>query len=172
MHGTADPIVRIDPTRTFVAALRAAGHDVEFVEERDVGHTMTAAMNVRFETWLEEALSARAPGLRGGLGVAGPDDTPMEPNEPIEVDDDAVGEDAPLPPETANSESAETAEGEPDEPNETEEDGSGPSEPAEPELEASPESPEPESAESQSESTVPEPQRPEPIEPEPPVSPG
>ena len=102
--------------------------------------------------------------------MEGPDDAPVEPNEPIEVDDDAVGEDAPLPPETANSESAETAEDAPDglETNEPQADGAEATEPDTETDGTEPESPEPESPEPGSpEPGSPEPESPEPESPEP-----
>jgi len=88
MHGTADPIVRIGPTRAWVRALRDAGNEVDWVEYPNVEHVVSPAMNARFEAWLEAAAEARAPGLAGGLGERGADPEPVEPYEPpIELDE-------------------------------------------------------------------------------------
>lgn len=87
MHGTADPIVRIEPTRAWVGVLRDAGNDVAWIELEGVDHVVSPEMNARFEGWLEEALRERAPGLQGGLGEPGPDPEPIEPyEEPLDVD--------------------------------------------------------------------------------------
>jgi len=99
MHGTADPIVRIEPTRELVRLLTDAAMPVSLLEIDGVAHTVTPEMNARFEEWLEEALRERAPDLRGGLGEAGVDaesydETPEPPDEDVS-DDEAVP--APLP---------------------------------------------------------------------------
>ena len=98
MHGGADPIVRIEPTREWVALLREAGNDVDWLEFEGVGHTITPEMNDQFEEWLEEAASARAPRLEGGLGEPGPDPEPVEAyEEPSGVVIDRTAAPAPLP---------------------------------------------------------------------------
>ena len=99
MHGTADPIVRIDPTREWVQQQRDAGVDLTWLELEGVAHVVTPEMNAQFEAWLEEACHQRAPGLSGGLGEPGADPEPLEPYEPpIEVlEEEAVP--APLPEE-------------------------------------------------------------------------
>ena len=99
MHGTADPIVRIDPTREWVQQQRDAGVDLTWLELEGVAHVVTPEMNAQFEAWLEEACHQRAPGLTGGLGEPGADPEPLEPYEPpIEVlEEEAVP--APLPEE-------------------------------------------------------------------------
>lgn len=98
IHGTADPIVRIEPTREWVRQLQAAGNDVTWVELEGVAHVVTPEMNVQFEEWLEEAVRERAPALAGGLGLPGIDPEPIEPHDPpAEVDLDAEAVPAPLP---------------------------------------------------------------------------
>ena len=72
MHGTADPIVRIAPTREWVTRLREANNDVTWLEFEGVGHEVSPEMSRQFEQWLEDALQERAPGLTGGLGQPGP----------------------------------------------------------------------------------------------------
>lgn len=84
MHGTADPIVRIEPTRELVGLLERAGYDVLLREFEGVGHTVTPEMNATFEEWLEAAVHERAPELGGGLGVTGPDPEPVIPYETID----------------------------------------------------------------------------------------
>jgi len=106
MHGTADPIVRIEPTRELVRVLTDAGMPVSLLEIDGVEHVVTAEMNAQFEEWLEEALRERAPALRGGLGDPGPDPEPIEPYEPA-LEDAADDEDEAVPaplPEDALSE--------------------------------------------------------------------
>lgn len=131
MHGTADPIVRIEPTRAWVQALLASGNEVSWLEFDGVAHTVTPEMNVQFEEWLEEALLERAPSLEGGLGEAGVEDEPVVPyEEPADVDQDDEALPAPLPGEpdpTADFTSAdsdaiegEAIEGDPIEPGEEE----------------------------------------------------
>jgi phospholipase/carboxylesterase len=97
MHGTADPIVRIEPTRAWVQALLASGNEVDFLEFDGVAHTVTPEMNLQFEEWLEEALLERAPSLGGGLGEAGAEEAPIAPyDEPVDVDPEAEAVPAPL----------------------------------------------------------------------------
>ena len=98
MHGTADPIVRIEPTREWVQALLASGNEVGLLEFEGVAHTVTPEMNLQFEEWLEAALLERAPSLEGGLGEAGPEAEPVAPyEEPADVDLEAEALPAPLP---------------------------------------------------------------------------
>lgn len=98
MHGVDDPIVPVGPTREVAARLAQLGHDVELVEVEGGGHVVDEAMNARFEGWLEAALAERAPGLGGGLGVAGLDAAPSEPFAPALLDDlPEVAVPAPLP---------------------------------------------------------------------------
>ena len=103
MHGTADPIVRVEPTRALVELLTEAGLSVTFLEVEGVEHLVTPSMNAQFEEWLEAALHERAPDLRGGLGEAGPDPEPVEPYEPRRrrerVNDAEEAVPAPLPPD-------------------------------------------------------------------------
>jgi len=82
MHGTADPIVRIEPTRELVTLLERARYAASLREFEGVEHVVSREMNALFEDWLEEALRDRAPDLRGGLGESGPDPEPVEPYEP------------------------------------------------------------------------------------------
>lgn len=90
MHGAADAVIPIGPTRVLVDRLRARGFDIELVEFEGVGHEMSDAMNETFHRWLERAVcdvvgdhecpGARAPGEDAGVpledaGVdAGPED--------------------------------------------------------------------------------------------------
>ncbi len=74
LHGDADPVVRVEPTRQLVARLRALGYEVEWVEEPGTEHAVSAAMNARFEEWLEASLARLAPELATagrGLGDVG-----------------------------------------------------------------------------------------------------
>ena len=74
IHGDADPVVRIDPTRQLVARLRGLGYDIEWIEEAGAAHVVSPTMNAQFERWLEAALERLAPGLAAvgqGLGEAG-----------------------------------------------------------------------------------------------------
>lgn len=74
IHGDADPVVRIDPTRQLVARLRGLGYEIEWVEEAGAAHVVSPTMNAQFERWLEAALERLAPGLAAagqGLGEAG-----------------------------------------------------------------------------------------------------
>ncbi len=97
MHGTEDPIVRIEPTRQWVQALLASGNEVGWLEFPGVEHTVTPEMNAQFEEWLEEALLARAPTLEGGLGEAGTDEAEAVPYEEPATDVDLDGEALPAP---------------------------------------------------------------------------
>lgn len=114
MHGTADPIVRIEPTRAWIDALRAAGADVTWLELEGVEHVVTPEMNAQLEDWLEQALRERAPDLGGGLGEAGPDPEPLVPYDPPaeDVDVDAEAVPAPLPEEAVDLDEAPPSEGE------------------------------------------------------------
>lgn len=63
LHGTADEIIPLPPTREAVARLAGLGADIALQEFDGIGHTMSAAMNDQFERWLEEALRQQAPEL-------------------------------------------------------------------------------------------------------------
>jgi phospholipase/carboxylesterase len=84
LHGDADPIIPIGPTREVVARLSELGWSIDLLEFAGVGHVMTREMNATFEGWLEAALAKEAPGLEGGLGQEGPEDEPYAPWEPLE----------------------------------------------------------------------------------------
>ncbi|MDQ3035320.1 MAG: alpha/beta hydrolase-fold protein [Myxococcota bacterium] len=121
MHGTADPIVRIGPTREWVQLLLAGGNDVTWIELEGVEHVVTPEMNILFEEWLEEAMRERAPDLAGGLGQPGADPEPMAPYDPpVEIDSDADALPAPLPEELETSEDEPLEEASEDEPFEEE----------------------------------------------------
>ena len=98
MHGTDDAIVPVAPTRRVVAALEQVGYDVTLVEFDGVAHVITPEMNALYERWLEEALVARAPGMLGGPGLAGPETDAYEPYEDIpDLPPDSVIDEAPVP---------------------------------------------------------------------------
>ena len=100
MHGTADPIVTIEPTRDWVRRLREAGNAVVLEEFDDVAHTVTPAMNALFETWLERAAVERAPKLVTGRGQDGPDPEPIAPfatDAAPPPDEEAALDERPLP---------------------------------------------------------------------------
>jgi phospholipase/carboxylesterase len=59
MHGDADELVEIEPTRRLTGHLRELGHDVELREYPGVGHSITAAM----EAHSVELLNAAARGI-------------------------------------------------------------------------------------------------------------
>ena len=81
MHGAADAVIPIGPTRVLVDRLRARGFDIELVEFDGVGHEMNDAMNETFHRWLERAVcdivgdrecpGALAPGEDGGVPLEG-----------------------------------------------------------------------------------------------------
>ena len=56
MHGTADPIIPIDPTNALFGRLEEIGFEVELVQVTGVEHTMSEDMNELFHEWLEEAV--------------------------------------------------------------------------------------------------------------------
>ncbi|MCA9615240.1 MAG: hypothetical protein KC586_20935, partial [Myxococcales bacterium] len=88
IHGDADPVVRIGPTRELIAHLRGLGFEIEWVEERGTQHVVSETMNVIFERWLEEALARVAPELAAagqGLGEAGPEDVTYAPFLPLDT---------------------------------------------------------------------------------------
>ncbi|MCB9635190.1 MAG: hypothetical protein H6721_23970 [Sandaracinus sp.] len=88
IHGDADPVVRIGPTRELIARLRGLGFEIEWVEERGTQHVVSETMNVIFERWLEEALARVAPELAAagqGLGEAGPEDVTYAPFLPLDT---------------------------------------------------------------------------------------
>lgn len=73
IHGSADPVVRIQPTRQLIRSLRALGYEIDWVEEPGVAHVVSEAMNRRFERWLQTALEQEAPELRdAGVGLVAP----------------------------------------------------------------------------------------------------
>lgn len=85
VHGTDDAVIPIAPTRETVATLRALEWEAQLIEFEGVGHVISPEMNAVFEAWLEDALDEEAPELLGrGVGVAGPEDAPYEPFEPLE----------------------------------------------------------------------------------------
>ena len=77
MHGTADEIIPIEPTRLLVADLQALSIEIELVEFEGVGHNMSDDMNALFTEWLREAVGEQAPvdepappaSLDGGAGL-------------------------------------------------------------------------------------------------------
>jgi phospholipase/carboxylesterase len=82
VHGVADPVVRIEPTRQLVASLRGLGYEVEWIEEPGTEHVVSPTMNAQFERWLEAALERLAPELAAagqGLGEAGPESVTYAP---------------------------------------------------------------------------------------------
>lgn len=156
MHGTADPIVRIEPTRAWVEALLSSGSAVDWMEFDGVGHTVTPEMNLQFEEWLEEALLERAPTLEGGLGEAGAEEEAMEPfDPPADVDLEAEAVPAPLPGEPDPSAEAATGEEPSDDgPSDDEPSDDGPSDEDEP---TEPDEVEPEASEVEPEAEPTEP---------------
>lgn len=56
MHGTADPIIPIGPTRELFSELETMGYDVDLVEFEGVTHTMSSEENALFQLWLEQAV--------------------------------------------------------------------------------------------------------------------
>jgi phospholipase/carboxylesterase len=100
LHGDDDPIVRIEPTREWVALLRASDNEVTFREYAGVGHEVSPEMNRDFEEHLEALLRARARDLPGGLGAPGPDPEPLRPYDPPldqDLTEEAHPETAPAP---------------------------------------------------------------------------
>lgn len=79
MHGAADPVIPIGPTRALVERLRARGFDVELHEFEGIGHEMSAEMDALFHGWLERAVcdivgdlecsAASSPGSDGDGGL-------------------------------------------------------------------------------------------------------
>jgi phospholipase/carboxylesterase len=88
VHGAADTIVPLPPTRELFVQLQELGWDVALHEFEGVGHLMSAEMNGMLEGWLEQALHAIAPALEGGLGEAGPEPDAYEPYEVL--DDETI----------------------------------------------------------------------------------
>jgi phospholipase/carboxylesterase len=56
MHGSADPVIPVAPTRELVDRLRGRGFDVELHEFAGVRHEMSAEMDALFHLWLEQAV--------------------------------------------------------------------------------------------------------------------
>lgn len=105
LHGADDRIVPLEPTRAVVDRLRELSWDIELEAFEGVAHTMTAAMNARFETWLEEALNEQAPGLAGGLGQTRVRLEAPPPVEPLDLETiEAIIEATFLPPESGEGE--------------------------------------------------------------------
>ena len=90
MHGGADRIIPVGPTRVLVDRLRDRGFDVEFEEFPGVGHEMSDEMNELFHRWLERAVcdvvgdlecpAALAPGEDGGVPAI--EDAGVDAGEP------------------------------------------------------------------------------------------
>jgi len=59
MHGDADDLIPIGPTRDAVARLRSLGFAVELHEQRGVGHEITAAMEHELHGWLRAEAGRR-----------------------------------------------------------------------------------------------------------------
>lgn len=60
MHGAADPIIPIGPTRDLFSRLELLGYDVDLVEFEGVEHTMSESENELFHVWLEQAVCRAA----------------------------------------------------------------------------------------------------------------
>lgn len=56
MHGTADPVIPIGPTRELFSRLELLGYDVDLVEFEGIEHTMSGEENELFHVWLEAAV--------------------------------------------------------------------------------------------------------------------
>ncbi|GAB4210422.1 MAG: hypothetical protein OHK0013_31030 [Sandaracinaceae bacterium] len=56
MHGTADRIIPLAPTRALFDRLASLGFDVELVEFPDVEHAISSDQNAVFHEWLEHAV--------------------------------------------------------------------------------------------------------------------
>ena len=59
MHGTDDPVVPIDQSRTLAVRIEAAGGEVEFVEYEGEGHGFRDPANVTDEYTRTEAFLSR-----------------------------------------------------------------------------------------------------------------
>lgn len=59
VHGTADHVVPIEPTRVAVEALRKLGLDVKLVEFEGAGHRMTPAMDAQVKSWTTEMVASQ-----------------------------------------------------------------------------------------------------------------
>lgn len=121
LHGADDLIVPLEPTRAVVNRLRELSWDIELEAFEGVAHTMTAEMNARFETWLEEALNEQAPRLGGGLGETADVSEDYPPVEPLDRETiEALIEATPPPPEDAeaptDADEDESSEAEPSDP--------------------------------------------------------
>jgi phospholipase/carboxylesterase len=84
LHGAADPIIPLPPTRELFAKLGEQGWDVGLQEFEGVAHLMSPDMNAMFEAWLEDALHVLAPELEGGLGEPGVEPTDYAPYEALD----------------------------------------------------------------------------------------
>jgi len=56
MHGSADPVIPVAPTRDLVERLRGRGFEIELQEFAGVGHEMSAEMDALFHAWLVRAV--------------------------------------------------------------------------------------------------------------------
>jgi hypothetical protein len=56
MHGTADRIIPLGPTRALFDRLAGLGFEVELVEFEGVGHAISDDQNALFHVWLEHAV--------------------------------------------------------------------------------------------------------------------
>ena len=110
-HGTADPIVRFEPTRVLIDLLAGLGWNASLKPFEGVEHVMSPEMNAQFEQWLEESLAARAPALvDDGLGEAGPETDDYAPFAPLDdstidvmVAEEAAMQDGPAEPTASES---------------------------------------------------------------------
>jgi phospholipase/carboxylesterase len=66
LHGTADNVVPLEPTRETVAELKALGLDVELTPVEDVGHYMTQDMERQVQSWLTSMIEAELERIEGG----------------------------------------------------------------------------------------------------------
>ncbi len=72
-HGSADPIIALEPTVALYDELDRRGFDVRLEVFDGVGHVMTAAMNEQLHLWLQEEMGlVVAQGIRDGVLDGGP----------------------------------------------------------------------------------------------------
>ena len=57
LHGEADPLLRIEPTRETVGALREAGYSAQLIEYPGVGHTVSGSMLRELVDRLQQAIA-------------------------------------------------------------------------------------------------------------------
>lgn len=73
MHGSADPIIALEPTAELYDALDHRGFDVAFEVFDGVGHVMTSPMNEQLHAWLQEEMGrVVSQGIRDGVLDGGP----------------------------------------------------------------------------------------------------